>query len=381
MMIESTGKIGWGRTCADVSDSSGVIEFDKGSLLQLITTKRLQSNVIFANAISMYPDLNDILNAKLSDNHDFNRVALTLFLWQYEHNKVYQQYVNLIGVNPHKINHYAQIPCLPVEFFKEHKIVSGQFESACTFTSSRTSGQGYSTHYVKSIDDYLTTTELCFQPFLGDYRKYCHLALLPSYLEREGSSLIAMMQHFIDNSQYTQSGFYLNEFEELEKLLLTNEDDGIPTVLWGVTFALLDFAEVFQGKLSKTVIIETGGMKGRRKELTRAELYAVLKQKLGVSNIASEYGMTEMMSQCYSKAEGLFHCPPHVRVLGRELNDPFEIAEFGRNKAVNVIDLANVHSCAFLALSDLCNLHQDGSFEILGRVDMSEVRGCNLMVR
>lgn len=308
-------------------------------------------------------------------------MALALFEWQSKNNLIYKQYIDLIGVNPSNVKHYTQIPFLPVEFFKEHKIVSGKFEAEEVFTSSATTGSAHSRHYVKSFEEYLGVATYCFEYFRGSVKDYCHLALLPSYLERTGSSLIDMVRLFISESKYEESGFFLREYEDLNRILNENERRKIPTILWGVTFALLDFSEVFKGKLENTMIIETGGMKGRRKELTRSELYEIFYQRYGVKSVASEYGMTEMFSQCYSKESGRFHSPPHVRILGRELNDPFSVVETGRNKAVNVIDLANIYSCAFLSLSDLCNLYDDGSFEILGRVDMSEVRGCNLMIK
>lgn len=368
-------------TCADFSCKTGMGEFENGSFLHALYMKRRESSAIFAADLVMNLSLSDILNANLGDNRNFNETAVVLFRWQYENNLIYRQYVDLIGVRPASINHYLQIPFLPVDFFKKYQIQSGVFEPESAFSSSGTTGGTQSLHFVKSLDDYTRTSIYCFQTFFGQYSNYCHLALLPSYLERTGSSLIYMLEQFVRHSQYVQSGFYLNEFDRLDAVLKANEKAKVPTVLWGVTFALLDFAEFFTGKLNNTMIMETGGMKGRRKEITRPELYETLSKRFSTTNIASEYGMTEMFSQCYSKEQGVFSCPPHVKVLGRELNDPFAICEVGRNKAVNIIDLANIHSCAFIALSDLCNIHNDGTFEILGRVDMSEIRGCNLMVK
>lgn len=287
----------------------------------------------------------------------------------------------MIGVNPKEIFELSQIPFLPVEFFKNHKVVSQDFDYQTFFTSSSTSGTGVSTHFVKNLQEYFDTTDFCFSEFMGDYRNFCHLALLPSYMEREGSSLISMIAHFNQHSFYEMGGFYLNEFEELKSVLLKNEKMKIPTILWGVSFALLDFAEFFSNKLQHTIVIETGGMKGRRREVTRSEMYKVLQNGFGKSNIASEYGMTEMMSQCYSSSDGIYSPPSHVRVFGREINDPLSFVKTGRNKALNIIDLANIHSCAFLALSDIGNINKDGTFEVLGRLDLSDVRGCNLMVK
>lgn len=311
---------------------------------------------------------------------DFEALALEVFRFQSLHCEVYSQFLNHLNTDRAKIINLRQIPHLPIEFFKTHEIKSSDFSPVTCFESSSTSGTGVSKHLLDDMTWYERAFEHAFDFAFGNSQDYCHLALLPSYLERQNSSLVYQVNHFIRHSKYPQSSFFLDDFQKLYEQLLDNESKKIPTVLWGVSFALLDFVEQYSMELKDTVIIETGGMKGRRKEITRDELHRILCRGFGVPGICGEYGMTELMSQAYSKGNGLYQCPPTMRVSIREINDPLSNGLIGRHGAVNVIDLANVHSCAFIATSDLGKLHEDLSFEILGRIDHSDTRGCNLLI-
>lgn len=315
-----------------------------------------------------------------NDISDFNALAVEVFQFQSHHNPVYRDFLNHLHTDTTKIKEVEDIPFLPIEFFKDFDVVSGDWKPTLHFESSSTTGIGVSKHFLDDASWYEKSFINSFNHAYGDHSSYCHLALLPSYLERQHSSLIHQVDYFIRHSNYNQSSFFLNDLDRLHSQLLENESNGIPSVLWGVTFALLDFIEKFEIRLDKTIVIETGGMKGRRKELVRTELHKRLKEAFGISDVAGEYGMTELMSQAYSKADGLYHCPPQMKLLIREVNDPFSVGLIGKHGAVNVIDLANVHSCSFIATSDLGKLNVDGSFEILGRMDYSDVRGCNLLV-
>jgi hypothetical protein len=264
--------------------------------------------------------------------------------------------------------------------FKSQDVKTGYFLEEAVFYSSSTSGQGQSRMLVKSLRTYEVISAHCFRFFLGDTASYCHLALLPSYLEREGSSLIYMMESFIRSSNYSESGFYLYNYRELYETMIRMRDQGTPVVLWGVTFALLDFANKYSIDFEGLHIIETGGMKGRGRELVRMELYEILSSSFKGGAIHSEYGMTEMMSQVYSHKDGLFSPPPHVKVMVRDVMDPLKTFSEGKHKGINVIDLSNVDTCCFLALGDMGNVYTDGQFEILGRIDFEDLRGCNLMI-
>lgn len=311
---------------------------------------------------------------------DFEAVALDVFRYQSRHNLVYQRFLEHLQTDLANVENVSDIPYLPIEFFKNFDITSAQFEPALVFESSSTSGIGVSKHLVDTPQRYTDSFVKSFHFAFGNPSQYCHLALLPSYLERQHSSLVYQVDHFIKNSVYPQSAFYLSDMDALHHQLMNNEQAGIPTVLWGVTYALLDLAERYSMKLKHTRIIETGGMKGRRKEITRYELHDILSKAFGVSEIGGEYGMTELLSQAYSSANGIYHCPPQMRIIVREINDPFSKPLIARHGIVNVCDLSNIQSCAFIATSDLGKVYDNGEFEILGRVDYSDTRGCNLLV-
>lgn len=310
----------------------------------------------------------------------FDAVALEVFKYQSEHCQVYRSFLSHLHTDVANVNKVAEIPYLPIEFFKNFEVITDAFEPAMVFESSSTSGIGVSRHLLDDPQRYEEAFVRSFSHVLGDARTYCHLALLPSYLERQQSSLVYQVNHFISTSQYPQSAFYLYDVDALHKQLLFNEEHQVPTILWGVTYALLDMAEKFQMQLKHTRIIETGGMKGRRKEITRHELHDVLKRAFGVSAVGGEYGMTELLSQSYSLSDGLYACPPQMKITVREINDPFSTPLVNRHGVVNVCDLANLQSCAFIGTSDLGKVYDDGRFEILGRIDYSDTRGCNLLV-
>lgn len=313
------------------------------------------------------------------NDRTFGDIALRLFQFQASENMVYRQYLHFLGVNPHEIQGIESIPYLPVSFFKDQKVVTGTWTPEIIFTSSGTTLQQKSSHAVQSLSFYEANCQKTFEYFFGPITTYHFLALLPSYLEREGSSLIAMSEHFIKKSGSHQSGFYLNNKEELIRCLAGLKNDKRKPLLLGVSFALLDLAEEYEADLSHCIVMETGGMKGRRKEITREELHAILKSRLNIDAVCSEYGMTEMLSQAYSKGGGMCATPPWVRVLVKEVNDPFAV-EKGRTGILNIIDLANIRSCAFIETRDLARITQEGYFEVLGRMDNSDIRGCNLMV-
>jgi len=310
----------------------------------------------------------------------FEQQALKLFNYQFEQNRVYRSYCDLINTSPSEVNQLEDIPFLPIQFFKTHNLNSFQSQAALTFSSSKTTGQIASKHPVYDIELYIKSFEKGFNHFYGAIEDYVFLALLPSYLEREGSSLVFMADHLIKKTKRPESGFYLNDWAALRHQLEKGEQQKQKTLLLGVSFALLEGAENYNWKLKHTLIMETGGMKGMRKEWVRSALHQKLKESYGVSEIHSEYGMTELLSQAYSSGNGLFKCPPWMKVLSRSIEDPFEIIENGRTGALNIIDLANVDSCAFIATQDLGKVHAEGSFEVLGRFDHAEIRGCNLMV-
>jgi hypothetical protein len=323
----------------------------------------------------------DLKNNGLTiDSFQFEQFCLETFHFQSQNNFVYNQYINHLQIDPSKIKHIQQIPFLPIDFFKTHIIKTNSFAEEMVFESSSTTGIGISKHFVKSSYDYIQSFINAFNSFYSNFSDYCHLALLPSYLERQNSSLVFQINHFIKHSKMKGSGFYKNNTIALYEKLKENESNGVPTILWGVTFALLDFAEAYQLPLKHTQIIETGGMKGRRKELTRLEVHETLTHAFQLESIASEYGMTELFSQAYALKDGLYQCSPSMKVIGREINDPFCIGITNKHAALNIIDLSNQHSCAFIATSDLGKVYQDGSFEVLGRLDFSDTRGCNLLV-
>jgi hypothetical protein len=303
---------------------------------------------------------------------------LAVFRFQARNNPVYNAFIGHLGVDVNSVSSLEQIPFLPISFFKSQKIQTGQWQPHTVFTSSGTTSDSPSRHYLHDIDFYLRNTERCFEFFFGPVKDFKFMALLPSYLERQGSSLIAMMDHFIKLS-LPGSGFYLNDVDRLIVDLDTSADMNDNVILWGVSFALLDLAESHPGRLSARVF-ETGGMKGRRRELTRAELHDKLTNAFDVQSICSEYGMTELMSQAYAVDKSRFKCPPWMKIIGRELTDPMHKGLLNETAGINVIDLANLHSIAFIETEDLGKVYDDGSFEVLGRSDNSDVRGCNLLV-
>jgi hypothetical protein len=314
------------------------------------------------------------------DETSFDSLALEIFRYQFEHNPVYASFAKGIGKNPENVTAVNEIPFLPVELFKTHKIYSSEKEPEIVFTSSGTTGQITSRHEVADLSLYRKSFRSAFRKFYGEPGHWIILALLPAYLEREGSSLVYMADRLIRESENAYSGFYLNNYRELSDKLKKLHAEGKKILLLGVTFALLDLAEQFPQDLKNIVIMETGGMKGKRKEMIRDEVHSILRKSFGVSEIHSEYGMTELLSQAYSKGNGIFYCPPWMKIKIREMNDPLSFAENGKTGGVNIIDLANIYSCSFISTSDLGKLYDDGSFEILGRFDNSDVRGCNLMV-
>ena len=312
---------------------------------------------------------------------DFKQSCLEVFHFQYNNNKVYQQYCNLLGVPKTAVTEIEDIPFLPIEFFKNQKVISSNQKVQKTFSSSGTTGNKTSTHYVTDISVYEKSYLKGFNHFYGNETDYCIIALLPSYLEREGSSLIFMVEDLINRSKHPKSGFYLNNLNELIATVTALEKQKQKTLLIGVSFALLDLVEKHHLSLNHTIVMETGGMKGRRKELTRKELHKTLIDSFTTTSIHSEYGMTELLSQAYSKGNGIFKCPPWMRIQLRNTENPLEaISLNGKTGGINVIDLANVNSCSFIATQDLGKLHPNNTFEILGRFDNSDIRGCNLMI-
>ena len=311
---------------------------------------------------------------------DFSKLALQIFQYQYQNNEVYREYCDHLKINVKQVESIEKIPFLPVEFFKTREVTScsGPYEKI--FTSSGTTGAITSKHFVKDLSLYEYAYKKAFKQFYGDIGEYCILALLPSYLEREGSSLVEMSKGLMDESHHTDNGFYLNDYDKLGDTLKKLEDQKQKTILIGVTFALLDFAEKHPMKLSHTVIMETGGMKGRRKEMTREEVHTKLKESFYISNVHSEYGMTELLSQAYSKGDGKYFCPPWMKIMIRDQFDPFNHLDLGKTGGINIIDLANADSCAFIETKDLGKTYRDGGFEVIGRFDNSDIRGCNLMV-
>ena len=317
---------------------------------------------------------------------NFVETALTVFRYQYQHTPVYRQFTDALHISPVQVQKIEQIPFLPIQFFKTHIIAQDNIIPETVFESSGTTQSLNSKHYVQSLAIYRQSFLNAFEAFYGNIRDWCIIGLLPSYLERNNSSLVVMADELIKLSGHAESGFYLYDHEKLNALLQDLGQRGQKTLLIGVTFALLDFAEKYSLRLKNTVVMETGGMKGRREEWTREQVHAFLSHRLGVSEIHSEYGMTELLSQAYSRGNGVFFCPPWMKVLLREEDDPMAVnntkLKEGKNKTgiINVIDLANIYSCSFIATDDVGRLHPNGGFEVLGRVDNSDIRGCSLMV-
>ena len=337
----------------------------------------------------MAPDLhhtklrNSIFNAVVAS---FEKTALEVFHFQYEHNPVYRAYAEAIGIKKEKVTQTKEIPFLPIQFFKSREVKAGNFEPQAIFESSGTTGTIPSKHFIKDLSLYEESFFRTFEQFYGNISNYCILGLLPSYLERKNSSLVYMTDQWMKKSAHPKNGFYLYDTEALYQTILMNESNEQPTILIGVSYALLDFAEKHPMALKHTLVIETGGMKGRREEMTRLSLHENLKQSFNLPNIHSEYGMTELLSQAYATQEGIFETPPWMKIMLRAEDDPFEIMgseELNTTSvsgAVNIIDLANLYSCSFIATEDAGKLYADGKFEITGRIENSDIRGCGLMI-
>ncbi|TRO64313.1 acyl transferase [Christiangramia sabulilitoris] len=320
---------------------------------------------------------NDIFN--ISNEDEFETLALEVFNHQFKNNRVYNQYCSLLKKRPSAVNSIRDIPFLPIEFFKSKKLITGNASPEITFTSSGTTGGNTSKHYVTSLKLYEKSFLKAFEKFYGNPEKFVFLALLPSYLERTGSSLIYMADALIKLSSHKESGFYLNDIGALSEKLEALDKSGEKVFLIGVSFALLDLVESYQFNLKNTIVMETGGMKGRRKEMIREELHSVLKKGFNVDRIHSEYGMTELLSQAYSNGNGIFDCPPWMKILIRDPEDALSLIPGGKTGGINVIDLANINSCSFIATQDLGRIKNSG-IEILGRFDNSDIRGCNLLL-
>ena len=314
----------------------------------------------------------------ISNHSEFEKMALIVFNFQYNNNPIYKQYCDYLKIDIRTIKSVKEIPFLPISFFKSHSIYIGNSKDDKTFTSSGTTGMTTSKHLVKDILIYEQSFLKSFELFYGNIEDYVVLGLLPSYLEREGSSLIYMVDKLIELSKHSKSGFYLNEYEDLIEVIHSVKSTK-KVILFGVSYALLDLAEQFKPDLARCIIIETGGMKGRRKEMPKYELHNTLKMGLNVDNIHSEYGMTELLSQAYATENGQFKTPPFMKVLSREYNDPFSYTKT-KTGGLNIIDLANVYSCSFIATQDLGKIYPN-YFEVLGRFDNSDIRGCNLLIQ
>jgi len=329
----------------------------------------------------MKSHVSGIKYAKIFDGlpGEFLPRALELLQIQYEKNAIYQEFANLLHAIPSGIRSLHQIPFLPVSFFKTAPLKTGDFEPEIIFESSGTTGQAAARHYIRDPDLYRESFVKGFEYFYGNPEDYCILGLLPSYLERKTSSLVYMVDELIRLSGHEQSGFYLYDFEKLHRVLTDLERKAQQTILIGVSFALLDFAEQYRMHLSHTKVMETGGMKGRRREITKNELHEKLEKNLGISQVHAEYGMTELLSQAYSSGKGFYQPVPWMKMLVRDEDDPLKIRTSGEG-LLNIIDLANRDSCAFLATDDVVKLYQDGSFEVLGRLDHSDIRGCSLLL-
>jgi hypothetical protein len=316
----------------------------------------------------------------VSNKDEFRELAMEAFIYQARENQVYARYIDLLGVDPGSVKDPEQIPFLPVELFRDHRVVTGEREAEIVFESSGTTSDIASRHYVLNAGLYKESFTGGFRLFYGDPEDYCILALLPSYLERENSSLAYMAAELIRQSGHPKGGFYLDNLEELATRLKELEASGQKILLLGVSFALTDMVTKYPLDLHNTIVMETGGMKGRRREMTREELHSLLKEGFGISEVHSEYGMTELLSQAWSSGGGMFRCPPWMKVCIRDPYDPLSLQPRDSSGGINIIDLANINSCCFIATQDIGKLTGDGGFEVLGRFDDSDIRGCNLMV-
>lgn len=318
----------------------------------------------------------------IKNNADFNTAALEVFKFQYNYNKIYQKYLNILGVDIKNINNWQKIPFLPIEIFKKHNIISNidiNKKADLVFESSGTTGQNTSKHILLDQNIYIRSFLSGFKMFYGKPEDYCILALLPSYLERNNSSLVFMIKHLIDLSNDLDSGFYLYNYNDLAEKLMRLKKNEKKILLIGVSYALLEFANQYPMKLSNTIVMETGGMKGRSREMIRDELHDILKIAFSINKIHSEYGMTELLSQAYSRGNGIFQSPPWMKILIRDIYDPFSVVTKNATGGINIIDLANYYSCSFIETKDVGKRTKEG-VEILGRFDNSDIRGCNLMI-
>jgi phenylacetate-coenzyme A ligase PaaK-like adenylate-forming protein len=324
------------------------------------------------------PDKQQVFSIK--NEQQFTKTALQLFRLQAQNCEVYREFITNLKVDTSAVRSIENIPFLPISFFKSHPILSSSDVVQITFTSSGTTGTTNSRHLVTDLGWYEESFRNTFHIFFGDIKNYCILALLPSYLERAGSSLIYMAEDLVKRSKNPKSGFFLYNHSDLFQELKKQRQSKKPTLLVGVTFALLDFVEHYPIDFPELIVMETGGMKGRRREMIREELHEILCDGFGVETIYSEYGMTELLSQAYSKGHGIFNCPPWMKVITRDTNDPASNLQSGKTGGINVVDLANINSCSFIATQDLGKVYEDGSFEVLGRFDDSDIRGCNLLI-
>jgi phenylacetate-coenzyme A ligase PaaK-like adenylate-forming protein len=316
----------------------------------------------------------------ISNDEQFQELAMEVFRFQAAENPVYKAYLDHLGILTGSVKILDEIPFLPIELFKKHRVVSGDLDHEVIFESSGTTGDSTSKHYVCDLELYRRSFTSAFKLLYGDPTRYCILALLPSYLERQNSSLVYMANELIALSGHPGSGFYLDDFKGLINQLEKLGKEDQPTLLLGVSFALIDLADDFPLNLKNTIVVETGGMKGRREELTRTELHERLCIGFKLGSIHSEYGMTELLSQAYAKNDGIFHSPPWMKVLIRDPYDPFSLMSRASSGGINIIDLANLYSCSFIATQDIGKITTDGGFEVLGRFDNSDIRGCNLML-
>ncbi|MDP5157889.1 MAG: acyl transferase [Flaviramulus sp.] len=323
-------------------------------------------------------DITSIFNIK--NQTEFENLALKIFNFQFENNPIYRSFCDLLNRHPSDVKCIENIPFLPIQFFKTHEVLSSKKPIITTFTSSGTSGMLTSKHHIVDLNIYIKSFTKGFQQFYGNIEDYVILGLLPSYLEREGSSLIYMVNSMIKTTKHSESGFYLDNILELKNTLIKLDSEGKKILLIGVSFALLDLIETHQFNLKNTIVMETGGMKGRRKELIRKELHEKLKSGFGIDTIHSEYGMTELLSQAYSKGNGIYKTPNWMRALTRDTEDALTLNSPEKAGGINIIDLANINSCSFIATQDLGRVYKNASFEIIGRFDNSDIRGCNLMV-
>jgi hypothetical protein len=332
---------------------------------------------------ALFPNTTELINQIFNNaNLAFDDICLQVFRFQYYNNSIYRKFVNALNINEENVDTVAKIPFLPISFFKSHQVVTTNFEPEHLFESSGTTGSVNSKHLIKSLALYKQSFTKAFELFYGNPADWCIIGLLPSYLERQTSSLVVMVDELIKQSGDPQSGFYLYDHEKLHTVLQELEAKGKKTLLIGVTFALLDFAEKYSMQLKSTIVMETGGMKGRREEWTREEVHEFLMERLGVNKIHSEYGMTELLSQAYSSGNGIFSTPPWMKIVLREEDDPLSVrkpSDKTINGVINVIDLANIYSCSFIATEDVGKLFPNGDFKVLGRLDNSDVRGCSLM--